>query len=555
MTTGKVKKVQNKNNESSSSSSSDELDMKGGGIMDILFGKDVSSYVTSLIFDAFQKKMPFVGLFVINHAIDNSIKIKYNCKDSDGRTLLHWLVMICSKIEEARVVLVKLLENTNMKKYINEVDKCKNTVGHYAVYLNQNDLVELFVKYGLDLSIKNDAGLKISAEEQYKQDKPNVFIRRDTKDLLQASDRIDKLVDKIVKATETDEDTINFNMNTVIDVSDANMERPNTNQVEKNKLMLNDILNAFAKINDSELDKMNSNLDVNILPEQNKKTEMSIVSEQNKKMQKSTKQVANNSVKSDNVMFGGNNSDNAFIVENIYNEFNGTSNDKIVNRIVGNYQKMNKIGMQQGGVITGSRKMTTYSEMSITGGASEDEENEEDDESSSTSTSSDEDEFDETEEETDDETNDETNSDESTLSGGELSSDECRELVGYANLARTNNEKDDHEIITKKIKENLKLKDDFEAKAYKAIIYKEIKDKNPNMKYDERTVELDKRASDKKYLTEVQKTIDPKKVTEIITYLKGKNTESDTKINAKKEKGNNENGSRKKMNLDPYTSD
>jgi hypothetical protein len=522
MSANKARKVQNKNSESSSSSSSDDNDMKGGGIMDILFGKDISSYVTSLIFDSFQKKMVYVGLFVIGHAIDNNVNIKCNCRDNDGRTLLHWLVMVCSKINGARIILIKMLESTNMKNYINAVDKCKNSVGHYAVYLNQPDLIDLFVKYGLDLSLKNDTGLKVSVNEKYTNESANVFAKRsDSKELIQASDKLDKLVDKLVKQTETDEDTINFNRNTVFESDTQPIKNNNekNKQAQINKQILDNIMNSFAKINDSELDRMNNQLDRGL----------SDANPQEK------------SQENPGTMFGGNVSDGAFIVENIYNEFNGTSNDKIANKIIGNYQKSNKLNMK-GGSINGTRKMTTYSEMSMVGGTSDDEESSSDDEES---------ENDET-----DSNEDETNSNESatSVSDSGMSPSELNELAGYAtlaNLSRENNNKDDHEIIVQKIKENLKLKDDLEAKAYKAIIYKDIKEKNPGMKYDERTVELDKRASDKKYLESLTKSADKKKIDEIIAYLKDKNTEQ--KKEEKKKDLKKENGS--KRNADPFTSD
>jgi len=147
--------------ESNLSESSYE-NQNGGNIFSYLFGSDKSTYISDILFDAFESNNPEAAAFILRNAITKKYDIDFSKKSETSKTILHYLVLYSNYVSEIKQLLIDMLQSTDIKKYINQTDAKGNTVGHYALYLNMEDVLELLIQYGVDLTIKNNSGYNIS---------------------------------------------------------------------------------------------------------------------------------------------------------------------------------------------------------------------------------------------------------------------------------------------------------------------------------------------------------------------------------------------------------
>ena len=350
---------------SSDSNTESSIDMQGGGITDILFGSKTGEYVSKLILDAFYRKQIVVAGYVLEHALQNNVELKFGVQDNEGKTILHWIVIYSSKIPEFKNIIIKSFEKGNAKKYVNKQDNRKNTAAHYAMYLNLDDIVNLLARNGANLALKNDEGLSIAAEEKFEKPEsrtPNVFMRKENSntgsDRSNSIDNIRRAIGNLVnsRVTRTDEDTINFS-------DGVPLEETAADSVARRRPFQ---MNAPKSRDEIELDRIMKNINMN-----------------------------------------GVHTDTA-------------DSHEIVDSFIKDYNKdrENKQEMTGGSkLITGTRRMSTYSEISMSGG-------EDDDDTSTTC-----DEEDEDCDTTSDEYNDDDDEDDDLLFGGKYASGPFRGLT------------------------------------------------------------------------------------------------------------------------------
>lgn len=441
---------------SSDSNTESSIDMQGGGITDLLFGSKTGEYVSKLILDAFSRKQVMVAGYVLEHTLQNNVELKFGLQDNEGKTLLHWLVIYSSKIPEFKNIIIKSFEKGNAKKYINKQDNRKNTAAHYAMYLNLDDILNLLARNGADLTIKNDEGLSIGAEEKFEKPEargPNVFMRKEQhnsgSDRNNSVDDIRRAIGNLVnsRVTRTDEDTINYS-------DGVPLEETAADSIARRKPFQ---MNAPKSRDEIELDRIMKNINMN-------------------------------GMRTDTA-------DSHEIVDSFIKDYNQ-----------GHQNKQEMTGGSK--LITGTRRMSTYSEISMSGG--------EDDDDSSTTCDEEDDDCDTSSDEYDDD-----DEDDDLLFGGKYASgpfrgltvSEVDELAGLKRLKNLNRsggaqndrqEDDRHEQAVKRIMQILDV-DETTARAYKAIIYRRIKEENADMKYADRVLELEKQSADKKILDAISK--------------------------------------------------
>jgi ankyrin repeat protein len=213
---------------------SSNIIQNGGDFFSFLFGSDAGNYASKLILDSFNNKAIQIGLYVIKHSLMNKVKLGLGNKDKDDRTILHLLVIYSSKIPFAKELLFEILYTPGISKYINKQDKYGNTLAHYALYLQMNDVIGLLVKKGANLTIENKDGLKIVLEEEYK--KPTVFTKKKQVESISDFDaaKIAKnIVDQFVSRTDDlESDTLHFNRNEIFTQMTDN-EQKNTRSDKK----------------------------------------------------------------------------------------------------------------------------------------------------------------------------------------------------------------------------------------------------------------------------------------------------------------------------------
>jgi hypothetical protein len=149
----------------------------GGGFLSFLFGPDKGMHATELSLDAFGDKLPQIACYTIKNAINKGYDLDLSKGDKTGKTILHFLVIFSAFYIEAKEVLLEIMSLSEAKqaKNINAQDDKGNTPTHYAVYLEQDDVVNLLANSGANLKIKNKEGLSISLSDTSSQ-KPNPVI-------------------------------------------------------------------------------------------------------------------------------------------------------------------------------------------------------------------------------------------------------------------------------------------------------------------------------------------------------------------------------------------
>ena len=142
----------------------------GGGVFSYLFGSDKGETTTDLLFDAFDETRLEPVVFLLTNALDKKYELNYSKKSSSDKTILHYLIIYSNFFCSVKQLLYKFFKETNIKDSINEYDGKGNTAGHYALYFDMNDVLDMLVKYGLDLSLKNCNGHSIDIAESDETD-------------------------------------------------------------------------------------------------------------------------------------------------------------------------------------------------------------------------------------------------------------------------------------------------------------------------------------------------------------------------------------------------
>jgi hypothetical protein len=133
----------------------------GGGVFSYLFGSDKGETTTDLLFDAFDETRLEPVVFLLTNALDKKYGLNYNKKSSSDKTILHYLIIYSNFFCSIKQLLYRFFKETNIKDSVNEYDGNGNTSGHYALYFEMVDVLDLLVSYGLDLSLKNCNGHSI----------------------------------------------------------------------------------------------------------------------------------------------------------------------------------------------------------------------------------------------------------------------------------------------------------------------------------------------------------------------------------------------------------
>lgn len=309
-----------------------DLKQEGAGIFSFLFGSEKGIYATELALRAFKDKLPQISCYVVKDSLNvaNKIALDFTKQDSEGRTLLHFLVIYSAYFPDVKQLFLDVLEKTNAKKGINLQDSKGNTAVHYAMYLELEDVVKELTSAGANLSIKNKEGLHVMLKPVQVESAP--------------SDIFVKLTSKCNQKQKKTTDSRGTN--------DGNFEYSDTINSR-----LNNIVKAFTN---SKRKQIESDVEtIGFRPTDLTETVNS-----------------SNSVKIPRESFG---------------EKIDSNTDEIMAMILKDFEEANS--QQKGGAkkrvvkekkntkITGKRKMITFSEMSFGGGSDDESSNDDDDDS------------------------------------------------------------------------------------------------------------------------------------------------------------------------------
>lgn len=210
---------------------------EGAGIFSFLFGSEKGIYATELVLRTFNDKIPQMACYIINDSLkeENKVGLNYAKQDSNGRTILHFLVLYSGQSPDAKQILINVLNKTDAKKSLNIQDAKKNTCAHYAMYLELDDIVKHLTDCGADLTIKNNEGLYIKLiQTPVKAEPSDIFVKlttsncSDTKQNKSNSaysesvnNRLNNIVQTFVNAQQrdSDADTIKFNKDRLSDTA------------------------------------------------------------------------------------------------------------------------------------------------------------------------------------------------------------------------------------------------------------------------------------------------------------------------------------------------
>lgn len=209
---------------------SDMNEQSGGGLFSFLFNNDYD--ITDLIFDSYKDKKYDVAQYIVKLSLTKGYSLDFTKQDASGKTLLHHIVISISNNSSNKELLLSVLQSQCTKKSINIQDNDGNTVAHHALYLDLEDVVNLLVDFGVDLSLKNKKGLniKMSQVPQEKEtdnlmfDKPenNIFVKLPQNSFNKTSS--DNKIKNIIQSfRNSDLDTIGFNKN---DLSSFSSDTP-----------------------------------------------------------------------------------------------------------------------------------------------------------------------------------------------------------------------------------------------------------------------------------------------------------------------------------------
>jgi len=459
-----------KRNDMISENNSDNIsdivyEQNGGGILNSLFG---TNEMDKLLLDSFSDGRPDVACYLL-------CKIKKCpqniCKtDETGRNLLHHMTIFASHGNMVIHIgkIFRSCGKTKLKKALNTQDKLGNTPIHYATNLGFNNLVKLYIDNGANITIRNNKGEYVAEDNASDRKSQNTTVD----------------VSIIIPSPHSDERIINEE-NPLIIPEFSNTDSLNTihfiNEIEK-ELVKKHNNKALVKDLDKDLDN-NAVIISNTTDSDTILTEQIIEEILNK-----TKKIEPNAIKLD-------------INKDLSDNMVGGAKKK------SKKQKKNK---KLGRLISGERKIITYSEISKS------------DKNYS-------DIFVKSDKSYKSEKN--TKSEEYTITLKEaVNSDDSN----ISDIARQLNRQssDIHERAVLKIIELLKLDKNNEndiqkARNYKAAIYRTVKEKNPLLNNFDRAVEMEKSIT-----LETLKSINIEKVTkEIEKHLSEKSASTNTTTN------------------------
>lgn len=143
--------------------------IRRGAILDLIIIKTIFkvnhlngfALLTKALLNAFNKNNKDYALKVLKFCKDNAIAL--NRQDNEGNTLLHQLTVLEDDTIINRRVLVnakvKLLLQYSPKELINKKNKKGDAPLHCAMALGDSALASLLVRYGANITVKNNAGI------------------------------------------------------------------------------------------------------------------------------------------------------------------------------------------------------------------------------------------------------------------------------------------------------------------------------------------------------------------------------------------------------------
>jgi hypothetical protein len=455
------------------------INQNGGGIIDSLFGKNELS---TLLLETFTDGRPDIACYLL--CKQKKCKCDITDVDNTGRNLLHYLTIYAS-YGNMVIHIGNLIRNclkAKLKKALKCKDKLGNTPLHYATDLGFNNLVKLYIENGADPSIRNNNGEYVMEDKSQKQC---------NQELNQPID-----VSIIVASPQPGEvlfsPTESFNTDHFIREVENVMDTKNNKQLSNNeyKDLVNLVENEMNEINENinnsidETTILTEDIIKQIITKTDKLTQPDI-KEEKKNIDVELSEILNR-VKNNNSVLTGSTELTDFIQKG------GVKKSKKKST-----KKSTKSEKNLGRLVVGERRLTTYTEMTV----------------SDKSISYDKD------------TDTDTNTEEVNLNRAVASDDS-----DISDIARqiSRQSSDIHERAVMKIIELLKLdknneKDITNARNYKAAIYRMVKEKNPLLNNFDRAVEMEKSIT-----KEVLKSIDIDKVTKEIEQHKTEKTISDT---------------------------
>lgn len=139
-----------------SSDSTVDTNMTGGGFFSDLFGNN--KLEKALLEAAKLKKYDIVEFLV-----DRDIISFYGCQDSDGYTILHYLV---SAPNPNIKLIEKITKSKNIKSFINTQNRYGDTPLILAVKSGHHDICSKLIECGANKKIKNKEGLHVDTETE-----------------------------------------------------------------------------------------------------------------------------------------------------------------------------------------------------------------------------------------------------------------------------------------------------------------------------------------------------------------------------------------------------
>ena len=446
-------------------------EQNGGGILNDLFGNDD---IEKLLLESFRDDRQDIACYILcklNRCPKNICK-----QDDNGRNLLHYMTIYATHGNMVIHIgkIFRTCKKSNLKKSLDSQDKLGNTPVHYATELGFNNLIKLYIETGANIQIRNNKGQYISEDNSVSVSESKLAlvlasesnsksnsIPVDVGIIIPSPQSDERIINEenpiIVPFTETDSlGTIHFFEEIEKELNNKNYPAPASNNIDTNMVIINETTDSDT-----------------ILTEQ-------IIEE----ILNKTKKIEPFEIKSDIIL-----------------------DNKSSEQMIGGAKKKSKKQKKNkklGRLVSGERKMTTYSEISAVSdkGLS--------DKSLSDKSLSDKSLSDKSLSKkslyklgisdlfinSDRVKSDKIKSSEYTISLQEaINSDD----LNISDIARQINRQSSeiHERVVLKIIELLKLNKNSEedmqkARNYKAAIYRMVKEKNPLLNNFDRAVEMEK---------------------------------------------------------------
>lgn len=143
-------------------------DQNGGGDFFGLFGSNKND-VNKVVLVAAKEK----NWAVVEWLVKNNVVTKFDVKDSDGNTLLHYLVTE-RKDKNVHDIVKKILNSSNIKLFINVTNNEGDTALHRAVKAGNHDVATMLIDRGAKKDIKNKEGQYVDTETEVPEEREHV---------------------------------------------------------------------------------------------------------------------------------------------------------------------------------------------------------------------------------------------------------------------------------------------------------------------------------------------------------------------------------------------